>query len=504
MARIIVVGAGSAGCVVAARLSAEHEVELVEAGPDWAGTATETRLASANWMDAMASPEAFDPALAATRLAGDAPRQYHRGRGVGGSSSVNAMLALPGLPRDYDRWAEHYGLDEWSWERVEPTFVRLARDLIATPADEYTPMDRALVDAAGALGMATGVDTLTPDDGGGTLWRNADAIGRRSSAAVYLRPVLERGAVVLRTEAKVDRLLREGDAVVGVVLLDGTKVYADQVVLAAGAIETPAILLRSGCSRPGVGKGLQDHPAASLLLALRPSVREVRDGQPCINAVVRTSSSRAEGDIHVLPMQGALSESTPAHHAVVMAAVMTVTSTGEVRLNRDDPTGPPVIAERMLTTERDRQVMREAVGVARRLLETAPFQEIVEAAFIDAAGTPVAALDDPDVYNAWLTSSIGDYFHAVGTARMGTADDPGAVVDQRGRVHGLANVRVIDCSVMPEVPAANTHLPVVMVAERLSAALLADLAPSTSVSASPSASASVSSSEGVADRVHSL
>ncbi|GAA3672214.1 GMC family oxidoreductase N-terminal domain-containing protein [Nocardioides ginsengisoli] len=480
MARIIVVGAGSAGCVVAARLAEEHEVELIEAGPDWAGTATGGQLASANWMDAMASPEAFDPGLVATRLTGDAPRQYHRGRGVGGSSSVNAMLALPGLPRDYDRWAEHYGLDDWSWESVAPTFARLAGDLVATSVDDYTPMDKALVDAAGALGMATGVDTLTPHDGGGTLWRNADALGRRSSAEVYLRPALERGAVTLRTGAKVDRLLREGDAVVGVVLLDGTRLYADEVVLAAGAIETPAILLRSGCERPGVGKGLQDHPAASVLLALRPGARAVREGQPCINAVVRTSSSVEEGDIHILPMQGALSESTPAHHAVVMAAVMTVTSTGEVRLDPDDPTGPPVIAERMLTTERDRQVMREAVDVARRLLETAPFQEIVEEAFIDAAGTPVSALDDPAAYEAWLTSSIGDYFHAVGTARMGRADDPGAVVDQRGRVHGLAHVRVIDCSVIPEVPAANTHLPVVMVAERLSAALLADLVPSLS------------------------
>ena len=93
-----------------------------------------------------------------------------------------------------------------------------------------------------------------------------------------------------------------------------------------------------------------------------------------------------------------------------------------------------------------------------------------------ATGTPVAALDDPEVYEKWLSTSIGDYFHAVGTARMGRADDPGAVVDQRGRVHGLDGVRVIDCSVIPEVPAANTHLPVVMVAERLSAALLADLA----------------------------
>ena len=105
---------------------------LLEGGPDWHGTETGARLASANWMDAIVSPEAFDPGLVATRLSADAPRQYHRGRGVGGSSAVNAMLALPGLPRDYDRWAEHYGLDEWSWASVAPTFERLARDLVVT------------------------------------------------------------------------------------------------------------------------------------------------------------------------------------------------------------------------------------------------------------------------------------------------------------------------------------------------------------------------------------
>lgn len=119
--------------------------------------------------------------------------------------------------------------------------------------------------------------------------------------------------------------------------------------------------------------------------------------------------------------------------------------------------------------------MREAVGHVRRLLQTPAFTEIVEAAFIDDAGTPVSALDDPQVYEKWLSASVGDYFHVVGTARMGTRDDPDAVVDERGRVYGLRHVRVIDCSVMPEVPSANTHLPVVMVAERLSAALRADL-----------------------------
>jgi choline dehydrogenase-like flavoprotein len=481
MARIIVVGAGSAGCVVAARLSQHHghDVVLLEGGPDHAGTDVATRLASANWIDAMGASQAFDPDLRATRLATDAPRQYHRGRGLGGSGSVNAMLALPGLPRDYDRWAEVYGLDDWSWSAVESTFRTLKHDLVATPRASYTPMDAALTDAAVELGLASDVDTHTPRDGAGTLWRHADHTGRRSSLETYLVPARDRDNLLVRTDARVDRLLVEDGDVTGVLLTDGSALHADQVVLCAGTIETPAILLRSGCDRPGVGKGLQDHPAASILLRLKPGHQDVRPGESCINAVLRLSSQVAAGDIHILPMQGALSVSTPQHHAVVMAAVMTVTSTGQVRLDPDRPTGPPIIEEQMLTTERDRAVMREAVGYALRLLETEAFGAIVEEAFIDAVGTPVSALDDPDTYERWLEGSVGDYFHAVGTARMGSADDPGAVVDQRGRVHGLRGVRVIDCSVMPEVPAANTHLPAVMLAERLTSALLADLATST-------------------------
>ncbi|MEZ5098752.1 MAG: GMC family oxidoreductase [Thermoleophilia bacterium] len=476
--RIVVVGAGSAGCVVAARLSedGDREVVLLEAGPDRAGTETGRLLASASWIDAMSAADAFDPGLMATRLAADAPRPYLRGRGLGGSGSVNAMLALPGLPRDYDGWATRYGLDEWAWASVEPTFAGLREQLAVTARADYTPVDRALVEAAASLGLPDDVDTFTPADGAGTLRRTADATGRRSSLETCLEPARGRANLTIRPDARVDRLAVDDDVVVGVVLTDGTELAADVVVLCAGAIETPAILLRSGCARPGVGRNLQDHPAASILLALEPGSREVVPGGPCVNAVLRLSSSVESGDIHLLAMQGALSATTPQHHGALMAALMTATSTGEVRLDPDDPAGPPLVAVRMLSTARDRQVMREAVQHALAVLETPPFRAIVESAFVDATGTPAAALADPEVYEAWLNASLGNYVHATGTARMGRAEDPGAVVDQRGRVHGWSGVRVIDCSIMPEVPAANTHLPVVMVAERLSAALRSDLA----------------------------
>jgi choline dehydrogenase-like flavoprotein len=477
MRRVIVVGAGTAGCIVAARLSqdAGTDVLLLEAGADTPLDSGPAGLTSVNWLDALAERSAFYPNLFVTKLEGTEPKLYQRGTGVGGSAAVNAMLALPGLPADYDRWANAFGCDEWSWSEVQPWFEQLKADLVVSSDEETTPIDRALLGAAASLGLRNDVDTFLPDDGSGLLWRNATSQGRFSSRERYLEPARNRANLSIRASSQVDRLIVSDGAVEGVRLRDSSELLADEVILCAGVFETPAILLRSGLTHPGIGQNLQDHPAASVYFTLKPEYRQMNTSAPCIGAVMRLSSSTGAGDIHLLPLHGTLLNGEQPDHGLIMAALMKVSSIGELALNPSDPYAPPLVHERMLSTEQDRVAMREAIGYLERVLEAPGFQEIVEETFIDEHGTALSALQDPVFFDSWLQTYVGDYFHACGTARMGLAGDPAAVVDQQGRVHGLAGVRIIDASIMPDVPSANTHLPTAMIAEKITWRMIAEM-----------------------------
>ena len=468
---VIIVGAGSAGCVAAARLTEDPDrtVILLEAGADRGGDA---QLQSLNWMDALGHRDAFYPDLFATKVQGGESRLYQRGRGVGGSASTNAMLALPGLPGDYDNYADRYGLRSWSWSNVQPWFAKLKPALVRSSFDEQTPVDRALLRSGRELGLRDDVDAFTPEDGSALLYRTADRKYRRSSLELWLDPARERENLLIRPDSQVDRLILDGERVRGVVLADGEEVHGDQVILCAGVFESPCVLMRSGVQLPGLGQGLQDHPAASVYFSMKPEYRSANRGIPCIGSVMRLSSSVGEGDLHLLPLHGELIASTPAAHGLLMAAVMRTKSKGSLRLHPDRPLAPPIVDEQMLSHPDDRRAMREAIDAVRTVLAGEAFSEIIEQAFIDEKGTPLDALQDDAYFDRWLSTYVGDYFHAVGTARMGSQDDPDAVVDELGNVFGLEGVAVWDASILPEVPSANTHLPVVMLAERLSSAYL--------------------------------
>lgn len=470
--RYVIAGAGTAGCIVAARLSEDpsNEVLLLEGGPDRHEEQRESGVRALNWISALDETQAFWSDIEAAHQAGNTRKQYMRGRGVGGSGAVNAMICLPGLPSDYDRWASELGCDGWSWADVEPWFEAMRVSLTQCLPEWYTPMDRAMGTAATALGLPTGVDTYTPEAGVGALYLSASTTQRQSSAEAWLDPARNRPNLTVRTDSWVDRILWDGTKAVGIQLVGGEQIPADHVVISGGTFESTAILLRSGIDNPALGKNLRDHAAASIRVRLKDEYKDNDMSVPCINVVLRTSSSVAPDDIHLLPMHGSMDGGQT--DALVMAAVMTVRSEGSVALDPDDPTGHPVIDLHMLTGPGDREVIREAIRLMVDVLQGPGFAEIIDRIIVDEQETPVEALTDEAVLDDWIRRKLGDYFHACGTCRMGRPGDPAAVVDLDGALIGRSAVHVIDASVMPDVPAANTHWPTAMVAERLTARLM--------------------------------
>lgn len=489
---VLVVGGGTSGASLAGLLARDpsRSVLLLEAGPDYGA------LSEGHWppelLDASTIPSTHDWGYSGiTHNRQHESRAFDRARVVGGCSAHNGCVELLGHRRDYDHWAE-LGNDGWAWEDVAPAFERAKAALrVRIPRDqEMTPYQSAFIDGAVAAGIPRVDDLNVPDDVAGVAPSPVNIVnGVRWNAALgYLDEVREQENLNVVGNALVDRVIFEGQRAVAVeAIVDGQleRFEAGRIVLSGGAYGSPAILLRSGIGPagdlaelgvevlhdlPGVGRNLTDHPMAGVQLAATPkllgqmevfgTVNWLPDEQALLKA--RSSICDEAFDLHLFSVSNRGEEGYE-RFSIEISCVYPHSS-GRLTLNSTDPAAMPVIDHGYLNDPEghDLAVMLDGVELALQIAD-----HLREQGLIEGVVAPAGDLTSSEALSRWVESAVGIYYHPACSCRMGPASDPFAVVDPRGRVHGLDSLAICDASIFPVLMRANTNLPAAMLAEHM-------------------------------------